>query len=377
MATVGLSLDIFCRGLLRELSTDYELIALASPDSHLDELGRREGVRHIGVAMQRNISPLSDLRSLIKLIRVFRRERPDIVHTMTPKAGLLGMIAARIAHVPIRIHTFTGLLFPTASGLRKLILTTTDRITCRCATHIIPEGEGVKSDLINHRITGKPMNVLGHGNVRGVNLEHYILTPEIASEAGILRQKLGIPEDANLLVYVGRFVVDKGMRELISAFTQVNRDDTHLLLVGDIEGVRDDVPLKEFMGIPNLHLSGGWVNDVRPWLAAADLFVFPSYREGFPNVVLEAGAMGLPSVVTDINGSREIITDGMNGFIVPTHDAISLHRAITKFLDSPAELKHKMGENARRNVAEKFSERLVRDSLKQFYNEITNDRGIR
>lgn len=144
MSTIGLSLDIFCRGLLKELSYDYDVTAIASPDEALANLSRREGVKVIGVEMRRNISPFHDLISLIKLIRVFRREQPDILHTMTPKAGLLGMLAARIAGVPVRIHTFTGLLFPTAKGMKRKLLTVTDKLTCACATHIVPEGEGGK-----------------------------------------------------------------------------------------------------------------------------------------------------------------------------------------------------------------------------------------
>ncbi len=378
MTTVGLSLDIFCRGLLRELSADYEVIALASPDSRLSELGHREGVRYIGVSMRRDISPLSDLISLFRLVRVMRRERPDMLHTMTPKAGLLGMLAAKIAGVPLRVHTFTGLVFPTSRGLKRRLLKLTDRVTCACATHIIPEGEGVKADLISNRITTKPMRVLGNGNVRGIDPGHYTHTPEIDAEAEILRTRLGISREARVFVFIGRFVGDKGLRELLEAFATLNRsDDCHLILVGDFEGGADDLHPDELTGISCLHLSGGWVDDVRPWLAAADIFIFPSYREGFPNVVLEAGALSLPSIVTDINGSREIITDGTNGLIVPSHDTHSLRKAMLKMLDLPADRLEEMGENARRNVVTRYSQRYVRDCLKQFYTDIINDRTPR
>lgn len=377
MSTVGLSLDIFCRGLLRELSADYDVIALASPDSHLEELGRREGVTVIGVPMKREISPISDLVSLVRLVRVLRRERPDIIHTMTPKAGLLGMLAAWLAGVPLRVHTFTGLLFPTARGLRKHLLKFTDRVTCACATHIIPEGEGVKTDLITHHITRKPMRVLAHGNVRGIDLEHYNRTADIAAQASSLRSQLGIPDDARVLIYVGRFVGDKGLRELLAAFSSLDRTDTHLILVGDTEGGADDLSPAELTGIPRLHISGGWVSDVRPWLAAADIFVFPSYREGFPNVVLEAGALSLPSIVTDINGSREIISSGANGLIIPVRDSQSLLTAMQTLLDLPTESLKNMGRDARQNVVAKYSQRYVRDCLKQFYSEIINDRAAR
>ena len=161
-ATIGMSLNIFCKGLLKELADEgYEVVALSSPDEDLRELGEREEVRTIGVAMERHVSPWKDFVSLIKLIQVFRQEKPDMVHSMTPKAGLLCMMAAKIAGVPVRLHTFTGLVWPTAVGLSRMILMMTDRITCACATHIVPEGEGVKLDL-QRCITNKPMKVLGY-----------------------------------------------------------------------------------------------------------------------------------------------------------------------------------------------------------------------
>lgn len=375
MATVGLSLDTFCRGVLSDLRDNegYEIIALASPDSSLAALGEREGVRTIGVAMRRDISPLSDLVSLWRLVKVLRRERPDMLHTMTPKAGLLGMMAGRIARVPVRVHTFTGLLFPTATGLKRRLLTLTDRLTCACATNVIAEGQGVRSDLINNGITRKPVRVLGHGNVRGVDLDHYSPTPELRSEAKELRRRFDIPDNALVLIFIGRFVVDKGLHELLEALPIVRRampdTEIHLIMVGDIEGGKEDIPLSTIAGKPHIHLSGGWTGDVRPWLLAADLLVCPSYREGFPNVVLEAGALYLPSVVTDINGSREIITHGENGLIVPPRTVEPLARAIIDILSLTNEERKAIGRNARTNVETRFSRPYVIQCLKDFYKE--------
>ena len=176
-STVPGSLNTFCRGLLRELREQggYEVVAVSSPGDALREIEEREGVRTVAVPMERHISPLRDLKSLLGLISVFRKEKPTMVHSMTPKAGLLSMMAAWFCRVPVRVHTFTGLVFPTATGLTQKILILTDRITCACATHIVPEGEGVKNDLANYRITKKPLKVLGHGNVRGIDLDHLSL----------------------------------------------------------------------------------------------------------------------------------------------------------------------------------------------------------
>ena len=376
MATVGSSLDIFCRGLLAHLHhhEGHDVIALASPDAALTALGEREGVRTIGVAMRRDIAPLSDLRSLLRLVKVLRRERPDMLHTMTPKAGLLGMLAARIARVPVRVHTSTGLLFPTATGLRRRVLTFTDRLTCSCATHVIAEGQGVKADLVNHAITRRPVTVLGHGNVRGVDLDHYTPSPKLENEARDIRRRFGIAQDDKVLIFIGRFVADKGLHELLQALPMVRESlpdrKIHLIMVGDTDPEHTDINPATLTALPDVHLSDGWADDVRPWLMAADMLVFPSYREGFPNVVLEAGAMGLPSVVTDINGSREIITHGVNGLIVPPATVAPLAQAIVNLLTLPTAKLADMTRAARLNIERNYSRPYVWQCLKYYYSAI-------
>lgn len=370
-STVPGSLAAFCRGLLRELQEQegYEVVAVSSPGTELDELGSREGVRTAAVAMERHISPWRDLKSLWRLVKVFRREQPAMVHSMTPKAGLLSMIAAWICRVPVRIHTFTGLVFPTATGITQRILILTDRITCACATHIIPEGEGVKNDLINYKITRKPLKVLGHGNVRGIDLDHYNPElPEVQAEAARLRRP-----DAFTFVFVGRLVRDKGINELAEAFHRLHAEYPHirLLLVGEMEQELDPLKpetLHEINTNDNIEAAGRQ-SDVRPWLAASDALVFPSYREGFPNVVIEAGAMNLPSIVTNINGSREIIIEGRNGSIIPPRSAEALYNAMKRMVCNPAEA-NEMGAAARPLIASRYEQTYVRRCLKEFYTQI-------
>lgn len=370
-STVPGSLNTFCRGLLRELQEDegYEVVAVSSPGEQLDEVSRREGVKAVVVPMERHISPLKDLKSLLRLIRVFLREKPTMVHSITPKAGLLSMMAAWVCRVPVRLHTFTGLVFPTATGLTQKILILTDRITCACATHIVPEGEGVKNDLISYRITKKPLKVLGHGNVRGIDLDHYNPgLPEVQVEASKLR-KPGI----FTFIFVGRLVRDKGINELVEAFERLNKvfPATRLILVGRQEPELDPLKPETIAKIDyNKNVEAvGQQSDVRPWLAASDALVFPSYREGFPNVVIEAGAMGLPSIVTDINGSREIIIEGKNGTIVPPRDADSLYQAMKLFLEQ-SDKRTQMAFNARTLVASRYEQSYVRKCLKEYYKEI-------
>ncbi len=369
-ATVPSSLDVFCRGLLRELSENYEVVALSSPGDELSVIARREGVRTIAVEMERHIAPVKDIVSLFRLVRVLHRERPDIIHSMTPKAGLLCMMAAWLARVPVRVHTFTGLVFPTSKGLKRRILMLTDALTCACATHVIAEGQGVRNDLLNFGITRKSVRVLGYGNVRGIDLVHYDRTPEVMQRSAEIRREIGANVDSFVFIAVGRLVGDKGIRELVEAFRRLLKDhpDAHLLLVGDEEPQLDPLPAATKATItacPNIHAVGNQA-DVRPYYAAANALVHASYREGFPNVVIEAGAMQLPCIVTDINGSREIIINNQNGLIVPPHDADRLFTAMLRFTDD-TQLVSSLYANARRLVAERYEQGFVRQCLKDFY----------
>ncbi len=364
-ATVPLSLEAFCRDMLRELSRDYEVVAVSSPGKVLDEVGAREGVRTIAVPMERHISLLKDLKSLWRMWRVLRKEKPDMIHSMTPKAGLICMMAGWLTGVPVRVHTFTGLVWPTSTGLKRRVLMATDWLTCACATHIIPEGEGVKSDLLNHHITRKPLKVLGYGNVKGIDLD-YFKPAETTSKS----------HQGFTFVFVGRIVRDKGINELVKAFDRLHQEhnDVRLVLVGPREDDLDPV-LPETLeridrgeGIEAV----GKQSDVKSYYANADALVFPSYREGFPNVVIEAGAMGLPSIVTDINGSREIIIDGQNGVIVPPQNEEALYQAMKRFVED-SELTQSLAANARPLIASRYEQGYVRQCLYDFYHEILKD----
>ena len=343
---------------------------LSSPGEYWNYLERYgNSVKRLEVTMERHISPIRDLKSLFGLIRVFRKEKPTMVHSMTPKAGLLSMMAAWFCRVPVRVHTFTGLVFPTATGLTQKILILTDRITCACATHIVPEGEGVKNDLINYRITKKPLKVLGHGNVRGIDLAHYNPElPEVQADAAKIR-KPGI----FTFIFVGRLVRDKGINELVEAFERLNKEipAIRLILVGRQEPKLDPLKPETIAKIDNNKNieAVGQQSDVRPWLAASDAFVFPSYREGFPNVVIEAGAMGLPSIVTNINGSREIVINNKNGIIVPPHDTEDLGNAMRDFVTSKKQIE-RLSSNARIMIASRFEQAYVHQCLKNYYKEI-------
>lgn len=390
-ATIGTSLETFCLGLLNTLQQrGYEVCALSSPDDDLLFLGKRENVRTIGVHMERQISLKKDVMSLVNLVKVFHKEKPDMVHSMTPKAGLLCMVAAWITRVPVRVHTFTGLVWPTASGFSRKVLMMTDRITCACATHVIPEGQGVLENLRDHGITQKPMKVLGYGNVRGVDMEKYSLRPEVVTEATSLRK-----ENTFTFIFVGRIVGDKGINELVRAFSRVltvpisTMVKPRLILVGRFEEELDPVSAETrnlIDSLPEIEAVGPqFGDDLLAWYAASDCFVFPSYREGFPNTVLEAGALGLPSIVTDINGSREIITDvdyqpkklaegetmsiRKNGVVIPFKNEDALLASMCWMIENSG-VRQKMADCARQMVADRYEQGFVRQCLYDFYDDV-------
>lgn len=367
--TVPVSLTSFCSGLLKDLSEQYEVIALSSPGIELAQIHQTDGVRTISVPMERHISIKKDIVALFRMIRVFRQEKPYMVHSMTPKAGLLCMVAAWITRVPRRVHTFTGLVWPSATGLSRRLLMFTDRVTCACATHIIPEGRGVMEDL-QHYITQKPMRVLGYGNVCGVDMNFW--SRENADQEKVCQIK---GSGQFTFLFVGRIVKDKGINELVEAFLRLYEKNVNirLILVGWFEEGLDplsDETRRQINECGDIVCVGPqYGKDLLAYYAASDCFVFPSYREGFPNTVLEAGAMGLPSIVTDINGSREIIEDGKNGFIVPSKNVDELMSKMRCLLEDD-ELCDYMSAEARPMIVSRFEQGFVRKCLMDFYDEI-------
>lgn len=366
--TIGSSLEFFCAPMLPYLVDKYDIVVVSNPDEALERMSHLPGVRTIGVPMQRHIAPLSDLRSLWRMYRLMRRERPWLVHSMTPKAGLICMLAARLAGVPNRMHTFTGLIWPTSHGLKRSILKAMDRLLCSCATVINPEGRGVRDDMVRGGITRRSMVILGHGNVRGIDPEYYNPEdPGVRQTAKTIRRD--DPEASMVYVFVGRLVADKGIAELVRAFADVYDKDhgARLWLVGRTEDDLDplDKDTRDTIAShPGIRAFGEQA-DVRPYLVGADVFVFPSHREGFPNVVLEAGAMGLPSIVTDINGSREIIENHYNGVIVAPGDAKALEAAMDTLRDSS--VRARMAGHCRDHVLRYWSASQVRQALLNFY----------
>ncbi|WP_396634863.1 glycosyltransferase family 4 protein [Maribacter sp. R86514] len=372
-AAVPGSLYGLLKGQLHFLNQYYEIIGVASEGTVLKQVEDREGIRTKGINIERSISPLKDLVSLYKLYRYFRQEEPLMVHSITPKAGLLSMIAAYCANVPVRAHTFTGLIFPTQTGFLKRLLLLFDKIICRFATNVYPEGNGVKNDLIQYKVTTKPLKVIANGNVNGKDLFYF--DPNLFPKKSLMVEKdnLGITDKDFVFIFIGRLVNDKGMNELVSAFCKLIKKhaDVKLILVGSHEGETDILPESTWKKL-NAEKRIIWVgkkDDIRPYLSVSNALVFPSYREGFPNVVLEAGAMGLPAIVTDINGSNEIIEHGKNGHIIPSKDEQSLLKAMTNFVEDQ-QLVLQMAKNARKVITERYEQSYVWQSILEEYQRI-------
>ena len=397
LTTADISLEGLLRGQLQFLNQYYDVVGVASDTGCLDFVAKREGIRVVNVPMHRQISVMADLRSLRDLYRLFRREHPWCVHANTPKGSLLAMVAAWAAHVPHRVYLVTGLRYQGAHGPMRWLLKTMERLTCAFATNIIPEGNGVLHALREDHITRKPLRVLHYGNINGRDTQWFSRRQTVADSTkqpaanvdvtavddfrARQRQQLGFAPDDFVFIFIGRIINDKGMQELCKAMQALAKrhPELRLLLVGNMEqgdAIPEDV--RQFFLTDKTVKYVGAQYDVRPFLMAADALVFPSYREGFPNVPIEAGAMGLASIVTDISGSNEIIKDGLNGKIIRSPlDRRGRWRVITPaptetmewFLDHPEEVT-RMAANAPMMVHERYEQRDVWNALLAFYRSL-------
>ncbi len=374
VTTVSDSLDSLLSGQPNFLSKNFEVTIIATPSEGLIRVAERERVSYKGINMTRSISPFQDIASIWKMFRLLRHCRPKYVQSYTPKAGLITMIASRLARIPIRIHGIVGMPLMEARGFKRYLMRLAEKVTYANATILTTNSFGLRT-FVHSRLTHRQVQVIGNGSINGVDMNHY--KPGFG-DLGI-RKDLGIPISNTVLIYVGRLVPDKGTTELIQAFLNLadTRHDIDLLLVGDEESELTPLPQETIVAIdsaPNIHKIG-WQADIRPFLSIADVFVLPSYREGLPNSLLEAGAMALPSIVTDINGCNEVIENGVNGFLIPPKDMQSLSHSMLYILSSDIDL-NAMGQAARKLVAEKYSQDFFWHELLFFYRNL-GDKPLR
>ncbi|WP_299390928.1 glycosyltransferase family 4 protein [uncultured Gelidibacter sp.] len=374
ISTVAQSLGTLLKGQLRFMNNHYEIIGIANKADMLDIVGKDEGIRTIAVDMSRTITPFRDLKNLYQLYLIFKKEKPFIIHTHTPKAGTLGMLAARLAGVPNRLHTVAGLPLLEATGLKRQLLNLVEKITYANATLILPNSYGLQFIIKEHKFTSdKKLKIIGKGSSNGINTNYFNKINISASLQNELKQTLNISDDDFVFIFVGRLVADKGINELISAFKRIfiNYKKIKLLLVGSTESELDPLSsrtIKEIKLNKNI-IALGWQEDVRPYFAISNALVFPSYREGFPNAVLQACAMELACIATDINGCNEIITHNKNGLLIRPKDEESLLQAMQYLINNPD--KTKVFANSSRTVILKnYKNEIVWKELLDLYRSL-------
>ncbi len=376
ITTVPISLDKLLEGQLRFMQNNYEVTAISSEKDYLDKIGNREGVKTHQVEMTRLITPFSDLKSLLKLTWFFIKTKPDIVHSHTPKAGIVGMFAAFLARVPNRFHTVAGLPLLEEQGKKRKVLDFVEKLTYVFATKVYPNSKGLEEIILTNGYC-KPdkLKVLANGSTNGINTSHFSTENFSFAQKEALKEQIGIDANDFVYVFVGRLVTDKGINELVCAFKKLklNHPNAKLLLVGPLETELDPLlpaTLEAIESVKNI-IAVGYQNDVRLYFAIADCLVFPSYREGFPNVVMQAGAMGMPSIVTNINGCNEIIVQGENGLIIPTKDEKALYDAMLKCMEDEAFFAV-LKQNARAMIVERYEQKVVWEAILQEYQNLSS-----
>lgn len=386
ITTVPVSMNIILRNQLRFMNRYFDVVGVTGyHEKHFNEVKEREGIRMHRVEMARNIAPLKDLVALVKLWSFFIKEKPQIVHTHTPKAGFLGMTAAWLAGVPVRLHTVAGLPLTETSGIKKKLLSLIEKITYRFADKVYPNSLGLNKIIVENRFCAvNKLKVIGNGSSNGIDTDNYNpdhFTKEFKIE---FKQRLGINRNDFVFCFIGRIAREKGTKELVDAFLRLKKenivggtqwDGIKLVFVGLFEKEYGalDLPTQDIINTHSDIKFVGRHDDIRPYLVTSDVFVLPTYREGFPNVVLQAGSMGLPSIVTDINGCNEIVVNNQNGIIIQSKDSNALYDAMKKLLVDDA-LRNTLAGNARKMIVDRYKQDVIlQELLSEYQTQIANN----
>lgn len=355
----------------------FEVIMASADGDHLIEAKKIEQVRHKTLALKRDISIFSDLKALFQTIRFFLKEKPDIVHTHTPKAGLIGMLAAKLCRVPLRIHTVAGMPLVGLTGLKRSIVIFTEKLTYWAANHVWPNSYGLMDFILENRFT-KPakLKIIGEGSSNGINLSEF--SEESFSEkiSEQVKRDIGYSSDYKYMCFVGRIVSQKGIVELVSVFKQLQNKYTNwkLLLVGPFENDRDPVSaecVNEINSNPDI-ISTGYSDKVKYILKNADLCVFPSHREGFPNVPLQAGVLKCPIVCSEIVGNVEVVKHMNTGLLHEAKNELALYEQLDYAMNNPIKMQE-LAENNYKRIIEKFDRHFVQAEILRTYNKLLNE----
>ena len=372
ITTVPISIEKLLENQPKYFSKFFDITIVSSNKSELEKLGKKQGVKTFCLPLTRKITPFKDIIAIFKLYFFLKREKPKIVHSHTPKAGFVGMTASFFAGVPIRMHTVAGLPLMERKFIKKKVLIFIEKLTYLFATNVYSNSKKLMEFILSKKFCSKrKIKTLANGSSNGIDTKYFSDNISLISKNKLL-DTLKILKNDFVFCYVGRVVKDKGINELVSAFNELNLKNKNckLIIVGKIENEINPVS-KSTMGIikknKNILLTG-YKNDVRPYLSIGNCFVFPSYREGFPNVLMQAGAMDLPCIATNINGCNEIIKDNINGFLIPPKNIDALVKAMQKIMDK--KLIIKLSKNSRLMVKEKYDQKYFWKKLLIEYNNL-------
>ncbi|HEY5293658.1 MAG TPA: glycosyltransferase family 4 protein [Burkholderiales bacterium] len=364
-----LTLKAFMLGHLQALTKIAEVTAVANFTPEDEPFPWSEEITCVAIPIARPIAPWADLLALLALFRLFRKHRFDLVHSVTPKAGLLAMVAGALAGVPLRLHSFTGQVWVTRAGLMRTLLKSADWLIARLATHVLADSASQRAFLIAQGIVVAPkLAVLAHGSICGVD------TARFRSDAAArerVRRSHGIPPGAVVFLYLGRINRDKGLLDLAHAFaeTGTQHPDAHLLLVGPDEGRLHSALISAAADCaPRLH-SAGLTDRPQEYFAAADVFCLPSYREGFGSTVIEAAAAGVPAIGSRIYGITDAIVEGETGLLFEAGNVQQLAQSMRTLAGDEC-LRRRMGENARQRAVRDFSSAVVTAALLEHYGQL-------
>ena len=374
VTTIPLSLEKLLEGQLTFMSQHYQVIAVAADEKRLEKYGVDNNVETYAVELTRAITPVADLKAVFNLTSYLRKEKPLIIHSHTPKAGIISMLAGWLAGVPIRLHTVAGLPLLEVKGFKRRILDFVEKLTYKLAHKVFPNSFELKKIILHLNYANESkLKVLGNGSSNGIDTTYF--DPQRFKEdfKSDLRSKFGIPQEDIVFVFVGRLVKEKGIEELVRAFNElrVSSPKCSLLLIGpyeqDLDPISEEI-IQEIEKNPKI-ITTGYELDVRPYFAIANILTFPSYREGFPNVVLQAGAMSLPAIVSNINGCNEIIQNGENGIIIPVKSKEALKVAMKKLVED-VDLRSQLTLNARQVIQKKYEREYFWQILLKEYKEL-------
>ncbi|MBK7375535.1 MAG: glycosyltransferase family 4 protein [Chitinophagaceae bacterium] len=353
----------------------FDVLMISADGKELPEVIRQEQCRHMIVPMTRQITAFRDLQCLFQLIRIFRKEKPDIVHTHTPKAGLLGMLAARVTGVKVRIHTVAGLPLMVEKGIKYQLLKFIEKLTCMSASQVWPNSNSLKEYILEKKLCNPAkLHIIGKGSTNGINTNRFnreILDEKIISA---VKEQVQYTTQNKYLLCIGRLVADKGIVELVNVFVQLQRTDPalKLVLVGGYEPTLDPLPGKTMQEIEKnsgiRHIPGPIMLNT---ICTAHYFVFPSHREGFPNVLLQAGAMGLPVICSHITGNIDIITNNETGLIFGSGNEQQLLKMLQYAILHPQHLKS-MAEKLQQEIKENYRQENIWQNILAAYKTLVN-----